>query len=209
MKRMLFLMALLLLLPVSALAVTEGRVEAAPQVDVALDGMTDALFGAWEQGLADIRASAARAAAAWKPGASELALEEIILRNSPMDKEPGNDQLTVCFCYVTQERKAARLSVEYERGTGRVTGISDTLYGGGGQHGGAALDDAQLEWIALHNLAAHYGVRTTVLCEGDDGQNEYRWIARFDAEGGVFEVCLDRQTGELIRVSQTMKEETK
>ena len=57
MKRMLALL-LACLLPVTALAVTEGVVEAAPEVEIVLPETGDALFGMWEQGLADIERAA-------------------------------------------------------------------------------------------------------------------------------------------------------
>ena len=81
MKRRLIALLLLLLLPAVSLAVTENVVEPAPDVTVELAEMTDALFGAWEQGLSDIRAAAVQAARAWKPGIGEMALEDMSLIN--------------------------------------------------------------------------------------------------------------------------------
>ena len=107
MRRMILLFALLLL-PACGMAVPEGVVEAAPQVDVGFSGMTDALFGAWEEGLSEIRAGAARAAMAWKPGIGELALEKISLYNSPMDEHADNDKLTVYFRGCPCSMRAAR-----------------------------------------------------------------------------------------------------
>ena len=57
MKRMLALL-LACLLPVTALAVTEGVVEAAPEVEIVLPETGNALFGMWEQGLDDIERAA-------------------------------------------------------------------------------------------------------------------------------------------------------
>lgn len=58
MKRIIFLLALCLLLPALALAVTEGVVEEAPSVAIELPDTGDKLFGKWEQGLADIERAA-------------------------------------------------------------------------------------------------------------------------------------------------------
>lgn len=58
MKRIILMMALCLLLPAMALAVTEGVVEPAPQVEIELPDSGDRLFGMWEQGLADIEQAA-------------------------------------------------------------------------------------------------------------------------------------------------------
>lgn len=57
MKRMLALL-LACLLPVTALAVTEGVVEAAPEVEIVLPKTGNTLFGMWEQGLDDIERAA-------------------------------------------------------------------------------------------------------------------------------------------------------
>lgn len=57
MKRMLALL-LACLLPATALAVTEGVVEAAPEVEIVLPETGDELFGMWEQGLDDIERAA-------------------------------------------------------------------------------------------------------------------------------------------------------
>ena len=97
--------------------------------------------------------------------------------------------------------------MQYARGTGEVMEISDTLDSGGLREG-EALPDTRLEEIALHTLAAHYGV-SAALCEKDDGGNAYRWIGRFAAASGEFEVCLDRQTGGVIRVTQYMTQSVK
>lgn len=61
MKRIIWIMALCLLLPAMALAVTEGVVEPAPQVEIELPDSGDKLFGMWEQGLADIERAARQA----------------------------------------------------------------------------------------------------------------------------------------------------
>lgn len=207
MKRRLIALLFLLLLPAVSLAVTENVVEPAPDVTVELAEMTDALFGAWEQGLSDIRAAAVQAARAWKPGIGEMSLEDMSLINSPMDSDPDNDELSIAFIYLTEERRNARLTVRYLRGTGELLAISDALNGGGEQHAGEAMPDLELEDIALKQLKKYAGAQNAALCEGDDGANAHRFIARFAAQDGIYEVCLDRQTGEAIRVSLYLKEE--
>lgn len=209
MKRRLIvlLLLLILLLPVASLAVPENVVQPAPDVAVEIAEMTDELFGVWQQGLSDIRASAVQAARAWKPGIAEMSLEQMALRNSPMDGEAGNDKLSVYFIYLTEERKNARLTARYLRGTGELIWISDTLDGGGEQHPGEGLSDLQLEEIALKQLKKYAGTQDAALCEGDNGEMAHRWIARFASQAGIYEVCLDRQTGEAIRVSLYIKEE--
>jgi len=87
--------------------------------------------------------------------------------------------------------------------------ISDTLSEGGEWHAGEPMTDIELEEIALAQLKKYAGAQDVALCEGDDGANEHRWIARFSSQAGVYEVCLDRQTGEAIRVSLYEEEELK
>lgn len=207
MKPIAMLLLLLALLPACGLAVKEGIVEAAPDVTVELEEMTTALFGAWEQGLSDIRTAAVQAAKAWKPGIGDLSLERIALFNSPMDGEADNDELSIYFRYLSEERRNARLTVRYVRGTGAMTWISDTLLDGGEEHAGAALTEPELENIARTQLTRYALAQDAALLEADDGENAYRWIARFVSQAGTYEVCLDRQTGEVIRVSLYVKEE--
>ena len=197
-----------LLLPVSGLAVSENVVEAAPDVRIEMGKQTDALFGLWEQGLADIRTAAAHAAALWKGEALALSLKEITLRNSPMDDDPGNDEITVTFTY-TQDGAARRLHVHYLRGTGEVTGLSDVRDNSVAQSRtespkGPLLADAQLEEMARGFLMSQYGETDPRLKELVDSANDDRWFARFDVERGMYEVVLDRRTGGVTRVSLDM-----
>lgn len=195
----------LLLVPVQGLAVAENVVEPAPNVKIEMGEMTDALFGAWEQGLSDIRAAARNAAISWKQKGIELSLKEITLRNSPMDNDPGNDEIVVTFLY-TEDGIRRRLHVEYLRGTGEVIGLSDVRDNSIVQRESAvpeeaALTDAQLEEMAKESLIKHYGETSPKLKEIIEPVNEDRWFARFEVDRGTYEVVLNRRTGSLTRVS--------
>ena len=209
MRRWMILWALLLL-PVQGLAVAENVVEPAPNVQIEIGEMTDALFGAWEQGLGDIRAAARNAATAWKQKELAFSLQKITLRNSPMDDDPGNDEITVTFTY-TEDGISRRLHVEYLRGTGEAIGLSDVRDNSAVQRESAApedalLTDAQLEEIAKASLIKHYGETAPKLKETVDSANEDNWFARFDVERGMYEVVLDRRTGGMTRVSLRIEE---
>lgn len=199
------LLWILLLLPAQSLAITENVVEAAPDVRIELGEMTDALFGAWEQGLSDIRTAARNAAKAWKQEEIELTLKEITLRNSPMDDYPGNDQIVVTFIY-TQDGIRRRLLVEYLRGTGEVIELSDVRDNSIVQRESAArevmlLTDAQLEELAESSLIRDYGETAPKLKEVIAPVSEDNWFARFDVERGMYEVVLNRRTGRMTRVT--------
>ncbi|MBQ7886735.1 MAG: hypothetical protein IJ313_07575 [Clostridia bacterium] len=195
----------LLLLPVQGLTVAENVVEPAPNVKIEMGALTDALFGAWEQGLSDIRAAARNAAISWKQEEPALSLKEITLRNSPMDNDPDNDEITVTFLY-TEDGIRRRLHVDYLRGTGEVTGLSDVRDNSIVQRecaapGDASLTDAQLEEIAKASLIKHYGETSPKLKEIVESASEDNWFARFEVERGIYEVVLDRRTGGMPRAS--------
>lgn len=204
MKKWMILWALLLL-PVQGLAVVENVVEPASDVKIEMGEMTDALFGAWEQGLSDIRTAARNAAISWKRKDIAPSLREITLRNLPMDNDPDNDEITVTFLY-TEDGVSRRLHVEYLRGTGEVIGLSDVRDNGIVQResavpGDALLTDAQLEETARDSLIKHYGETSPKLKEILESASEDNWFARFEVERGVYEVVLNRRTGSMTRVS--------
>lgn len=204
MKRWLILWALLLL-PVQSLAVTENVVEPASDVKIEIREMTDALFGAWEQGLSDIRAAARSAVTSWKQKEIELSLKKITLRNSPMDAHSKNDKITVTFIY-TEEGVRRLLHVDYLRGTGKVIGLSDVRDNSIVQRESAAqsremLTDAHLEELARNALIEHYGETMPKLKEIVESVGEDNWFARFEVESGLYEVVLNRRTGNMTRIS--------
>ena len=78
-----------------------------------------------------------------------------------MDDDSGNDKITVTFTY-TQDGAARLLHVDYLRGTGEVTGLSDVRDNSVAQNRtespkGPLLADAQLEEMARGFLMSHYG----------------------------------------------------
>ena len=204
MRRWLILWVLLLL-PVQSLAVTENVVEPAPDVKIEMVEMTDALFGAWEQGLSDIRAAARSAATSWKQKEIELSLKKITLRNSPMDVDYENDEITVTFIYM-EDGVRRLLHVDYLRGTGKVIGLSDVRDNSIVQHESAAqshemLTDTQLEELARNALIEHYGETAPKLKEIVETVGEDKWFARFEVESGLYEVVLNRRNGNMTRIS--------
>lgn len=204
MRRWMILWALLLM-PVQGLAVAENVVEPAPDVKIEMGEMTDALFGAWERGLSDIRVAARNAVISWKNREIELSLKEITLRNSPMDNDPGNDEITVTFLY-TEDSIRRLLHVNYLRGTGEVIGLSDVRDNSIAQRESEMpehilLTDAQLEAMAADALVKHYGEKAPKLKEILESVSEDNWFARFEVDRGTYEVVLNRRTGSLTRVS--------
>jgi len=196
----------LLLMPVQGLAVAENVVEPAPNVKIEMGKQINALFGAWEQGLSDIRSAARNAAAAWKKEEIALSLKEIKLRNSPTDDDPDNDEITVTFIY-TEDGVRRLMHVNYLRGTGEVMGLSDVRDNSIVQRESAttedvlSLTDVQLEEIARNSLIEHYGETMPKLREIVESVGEDNWFARFEVERGLYEVVLNRRTGNMTRVS--------
>ena len=199
MKRMLALL-LACLLPVTALAVTEGVVEAAPEVEIVLPETGDALFGMWEQGLDDIRLAARRAAMSWADFSEGMKLEFLQMTNLPVDEDVSNDGINVRFVYRDEENRQRRVLIKYLRGTGQLVRLTETMIGTD-RHGGEPLDESVLLHIAMNQLEKRYHAQKSQLREGDRGEDAERWIGQFDSQQGLYRVCLDRVTGEVVSVS--------
>ena len=192
--------ALLLLLPAMALGVSEGVVEAAPSVAIHIPEMTDALFGAWEQGLSDIRLAARRAAMSWADFPEDMKLEFLQMTNLPVDEDVNNDGINVRFVYRDEENRQRRVLIKYLRGTGQLVRLTETMIGTD-RHGGEPLDESVLLHIAMNQLEKRYHAQKIRLREGDRGEDAERWIGQFDSQQGLYRVCLDRATGKMVSVS--------
>lgn len=200
MRRWMTLLILMLLFPACALAVTEGVVEPAEQVEIELPQMTDALFGAWEQGLSDIRAAARQAAMAWADFPEDMQLEFVRMNSFPVDSDRGNDEILVRFCYQDETDGKKRLVLRYLRGTGELVWLSETMMDIRPQSG-EPLEEAVLMHIAMDLLAQRYGENQIALREVLEQTDAENWIARFTTERGLYEVVLSRKNGDAVRVS--------
>lgn len=200
MRRIASAFALLLLLPAMALGVSEGVVEDAPSVAIHIPEMTDALFGAWEQGLDDIRLAARRAAMSWADFPEDMKMEFLQMTNLPVDEDVSNDGINVRFVYRDEENRQRRVLVKYLRGTGQLVRLTETTIETE-RHGGEPLDESVLLHIAMNQLEKRYHAQKIQLREGDCGEDAERWIGQFDSQQGMYRVCLDRATGEVISIS--------
>ena len=200
MRCMILALALLLLLPTFALGVTEGVVEAAPSVAIRIPEMTDALFGAWEQGLDDIRLAARGAAISWADFPENMKLEFLQMTNLPVDDDANNDGINVRFVYRDEANRQRRVLVKYLRGTGQLISLTETVIGIERQ-GGEPLDESVLWHIAVNQLKNRYHAQNIQLREGDRGEDAERWIGQFNSQQGTYRVCLDRVTGEVVSVA--------
>lgn len=199
MKRWMTMLLLLLLLPAGALGVTEGVVESAEQVVIELPKKTTALFGAWEQGLSDIRLAAHNAAMSWADFPEDMKLEFLQMSDFSADGDVRNDTILVRFVYRDEMNRERRVLLRYLRGTGKLIQLSDTVVWDG-RRGGEQLEENVLHEIAMNMLENRYGETDPELKEIVGAVSEDNWIGRFEVERGMYEVVL-RRTGEMTRVS--------
>lgn len=193
------MLLLLLLLPAGALCVTEGVVEPAEEVVIEIKEKTTALFGAWEQGLSDIRLAARNAAMSWADFPENMKLEFLQMSDFSADGDERNDTILVRFVYRDEMNQERRVLLRYLCGTGKLIQLSDTVVWNG-QHGGEQLEENVLQEIAVNMLENRYGETDPKLKEIVEAVSEDNWIARFEVERGMYEVVL-RRTGEMTRIS--------
>ncbi len=200
MRRWMTILILMLLFPVCALAVMEGVVESAPPVAIPVPQMTDALFGAWEQGLSDIRSAAYSAAMDWAGYPADMKLEFLKMNNFPADDDLNNDEIMVRFRFHDEAQREKRLLVRYLRGTGELVWLSETMTNIQRQSG-EPLEETVLMHIAMDLLAQRYGEKQIELKEILEQTDAENWIARFAVERGMYEIVLNRKSGDAVRVS--------
>ena len=205
MRHMILAFVLLLLLPSIALGVSEGVVEDAPSVAIHIPKMTDTLVGAWEQGLDDIRIAACRAAMSWADFPEDMKMEFLQMTNLPVDEDVNNDEINVRFVYRDEENRQRRVLIKYLRGTGQLVRLTETTIGIE-RHGGEPLDEAVLLHIAMNQLKERYHAREIRRYVGDHGEDAEPWIAQFDSQQGMYRVCLNRVTGEVISISLSVNQ---
>lgn len=193
------MLLLLLFLPAGALCVTEGVVEPAEEVVIEIKKKTTALFGAWEQGLSDIRLAARNAAMSWADFPEDMKLEFLQMSDFSADGDERNDTILVRFVYRDEMNQERRVLLRYLCGTGKLIQLSDTVVWNG-QHGGEQLEENVLQEIAVNMLENRYGETDPKLKEIVEAVSEDNWIARFEVKRGMYEVVL-RRTGEMTRVS--------
>lgn len=207
------LILILCLLPAASLAVTENVVEAAPSIAVELPELTDALFGAWEEGLKDIQTAARGEIQSVLRNPTEgLELTGMRLNNSARDEDPANDTITVSFQY-RENGVRMLLHVRYLRGTGELTQFSHTRYMGEGgfvQEEGVPLGRDVLRDAARYEFERRYGLTGLTFVEESVFGEDTRWEGQYrGGDGRAYEIVLDRITGALIRMTMNAGPENK
>ena len=216
-RRILCALLIACLLPSLALAIQEGVVEDAPPVTLDWPKESGRLFGAWEDGLADI-ASSAQGVLSQRLGCPDgMRLYELSLSAdvrarigaadfaSAPEEDMADDRIAAIFLYEDGRRQTWKASAVYSRETGELLYASKERYYEGidAANAGApsGLDETQIAAAVSDYMTGVIGVTEFVFRPEENAQGADRMARVVSLPGGTrYELHIGKTSGEVIAV---------